>query len=483
MGNAKFDLLASARAEMLRQGFCPEFPHAVRQQVAHLRHLRAAANHIDLCHLLWSSIDHNSSKDLDQIEVAERVIPGQGGGIRLLVAIADVDSVVAKGSPVDEHACTEALSVYVPGRVFPMLPDELSTDLTSLAPDQNRLAVVVEMIVAPDGQVVSSNVFRALVRNHVQLGYGRVAAWLAGKGEKRDSLPEIQGQLQLQDEAARLLRKQRLSQGALHFDRVEAMPIIEDGQVVRIEARQKNRATELIEELMVAANEVMAQTLTRVGVAGIRRVVKSPERWPRIVQLAASYDSKLPDAADSGALAGFLNEQREKNADQYPELSLSVLKLMGPGEYMVLYPGGKQLGHFGLAANDYTHSTAPNRRFADLVTQRLIKSVLASQPAPYADEELERIARHCTLREDAARKVERTMQKRAAASALRRRVGQPFRAVVTGVTPKGVFVRVSDPPVEGRVVRGERGLDVGDRVRLTLLAVDPEKGFIDFGNK
>jgi VacB/RNase II family 3'-5' exoribonuclease len=477
MGNAKFDLQASARAEMLRQGFCPDFSEAVRQQIADFERLPATANNLDLRHLPWSSIDNNSSKDLDQIEVAERV----DGGIRLLVAIADVDSVVAKGSPIDERAGTEALSVYVPGQVFPMLPDELSTDLTSLAPDQDRLAVVIEMIVRFDGQVTGSNVFRALVRNHVQLTYGRVAAWLGGAGDSHAFLPEIREQLQLQDEAARVLRKQRLSQGALQFDRLEAMPIIEDGQVVRIETRQRNRATELIEELMVAANEVMAQTLTRAGVAGIRRVVKSPERWPRIVQLAASYDSKLPDAADSSALAGFLSEQREKNPDQYSELSLSVLKLMGPGEYMVLYPGGKQLGHFGLAANDYTHSTAPNRRFADLVTQRLIKSVLEGKTPPYADEELERIARHCTLREDAARKVERTMQKRAAAFALRRRVGQPFRAVVTGVTPKGVFVRVSDPPVEGRVVSGERGLDVGDRVRLTLLEVDPEKGFIDFG--
>lgn len=483
MAKAKFDLLESARAEMVREGFSPDFPSDVLDQAANVSSeakVLPSLGFQDLRHLLWSSIDNSSSKDLDQIEFAERL----GTGIRILVAIADVDEHVPVGSPVDRYARFEGTSVYAPGHVFPMLPPELSTNASSLLQDQDRLAIVVEMVVMPDGTVAEPHIYRALVRNRCQLSYGWVGPWLEGQGRVPDAiatLPEMQAQLRLQDEAAVCLRAQRHRLGALQFDRPEAVTIMSEGKVQRIEARQKNRAADLIEDFMIATNEAMANTLSRSGVSGIRRVVKSPERWPRIVAVAATYGFSLPSEPDGGALSTFLADQKQKDPDRFPDLSLSVMKLMGPGEYVLVQPGAGNAGHFGLASHDYTHSTAPNRRFADLVTQRLLKAMLEEKRSPYADDELEDIARSCTTREDAGRKVERAMNKRAAAFAIRSRVGQIFRAVITGANDRGVFARVADPPIEGRVIRGEKGLDVGDRVKLTLLSTDPERGFIDFG--
>jgi exoribonuclease-2 len=429
---------------------------------------------------LWSSIDNDTSRDLDQIEYGERV----AGGIRVLIGIADVDSDVAAKTPIDQHASEQTTTVYTEVRTFPMLPEELSTDLTSLNENADRLAVVVDFTVAADGSIASSAIRRALVRNKAQLAYDGVGSWLEGTAAapaKVAASADLQAQLRLQDAAAGALREKRHELGALDFDRMEATPVMSDGVVTGIAAHRKNKASSLIEDFMVAANEVMARTLTAAGVASIRRVVKVPERWPRIVDLAAQHGATLPGEPDSGALAAFLAKQKLADPVHYEDLSLAVIKLMGPGEYVVLRPGESSLGHFGLAAHDYTHSTAPNRRFADMVTQRLIKAVLAKQPVPYADSELDSIAGNCTLKEDAARKVERTMQKRVAAVALHDRIGQSFAAVVTGVTLKGVFVRVFDPPVEGRLMRGEHGLDVGDQLRVTLLSTDPQRGYIDFG--
>jgi VacB/RNase II family 3'-5' exoribonuclease len=478
----EFDLAAAARDEMIREGFNPDFPPGTDAQIAALKSRAAAtpdASVRDLRNLLWSSIDNDTSRDLDQIEVAERV----EGGIRILVGIADVDSDVSLRSPVDQHASSQTTTVYTGVKTFPMLPEDLSTDLTSLNEDSDRLALVVEMVVGGDGSLSGTNIYRALVRNRAQLTYNGVGPWLengANAPPKVAASADLQTQLKLQDEAATALREQRHRHGALEFDRVEAEPIIRDGQVHDIATRQANRATRLIEDFMVAANGVMARTLSQGGVAAIRRVVKSPERWDRIVELAARYGEKLPDQPDAEALNAFL--QRRKAADEvhYADLSLSVIKLMGPGEYVLARPGDEGVGHFALAVHDYTHSTAPNRRFADLVTQRLIKSTFNGHGTPYSEDELAHIAQNCTLKEDAARKVQRTMQKRIAAVALQGRVGQVFDGVVTGNTPKGVFVRVLNPPVEGRLVRGEHGLDVGDRVRVKLVSTDPQRGYIDF---
>ena len=474
-----FDLGAAARQEMIDHGFEPDFPPDAERQLASIQpHVDGELR--DLTGLLWSSIDNDDSRDLDQIEWAERA----PSGIRVLVGVADVDSLVTKGTPLDCHAARETTTVYTHVRTFPMLPERLSTDLSSLNENQDRAAVVIEFIVAADGTFHSPAIYRAKVRNRAQLAYNGVGPWLEGTAPappKIAASADLAAELKLQDEAAVALREARHRLGALTFDRLEAQPVMSDGEVKDIRARAANRAAHLIEDFMIAANEVMAQTLRQAGVSSIRRVVRAPERWARIVDLARPYGEKLPAEPDAGALNAFLMRRKQADPDHYPDLSLGVLKLMGPGEYVLERAADDPQGHFGLAAHDYTHSTAPNRRFADMVTQRLIKAQAAHAASPYSDAELDAIARNCTLKEDAARKVERAMTKRLAAAALRRRVGQSFSGVVTGVTPKGVFVRVLDPPVEGRLMRGERGLDVGDRVRVTLLSTDPERGYIDFG--
>jgi exoribonuclease-2 len=477
MVHDEFNLAAAARQEMIDRGFEPDFPPDVQHQLETLDP-RPAGGLRDLTALLWSSIDNDDSRDLDQIEWAERA----PGGIRVLVGVADVDSVVPKGTPIDSHAQRETTTVYTGIRTFPMLPEQLSTGLTSLNEGQDRAAVVIEMLVAADGSIGGESIYRARVRNRAQLTYSGVGAWLEGAAPppaKVAASADLQAQIKLQDEAAVALREARHRLGALTFDRQESQAVIADGNVKSIETRKSNRAAHLIEDFMIGANEVMARTLREARVSSIRRVVKAPERWARIVELAGRYGEKLPPEPDAGALSGFLMRRKAADPVHYPDVSLSVLKLMGPGEYVLMRPGDEEQGHFGLAAHDYTHSTAPNRRFADLVTQRLLKGLHAQ--APYADAELDAIAQACTQKEDAARKVERDMNKRLAAAALQNRVGQNFSAVVTGVTPKGVFVRVLDPPVEGRLMRGEQGLDVGDRLRVSLLSADPRRGFIDFG--
>ncbi len=477
-----FDLASAARQEMIGAGFHPDFPQGTTQQLAALKDAPPPTAHgdvRDLRNVLWSSIDNDTSRDLDQAEVAART----PGGIRIMIAIADVDSDVPIHSPIDKFAADQTTTVYTGIRNFSMLPEQLSTDLTSLNENTDRSAVVVEMLVAGDGSISAPGIYRAIVRNHAQLAYNAVGAWLEGTGDpppKVANSADLQAQLKLQDEAAQLLCEKRHRLGALDFDRVEAEPILSDGQVKSIATRQRNRASRLIEDFMVAANGVMARTLAQAGRSSISRIVRTPERWPRIVELAARYSQKLPADPDSGALNAFLMKLRENDAVHYGDVSLAVIKLMGPGEYVLTKAGQQELGHFALAAHDYTHSTAPNRRFADLVTQRLIKSVFANQPAPYSDQELDAIAKNCTLKEDAARKVERVMTKRIAAVALQKRIGDDFNAVVTGVTPKGVFVRVLGPPVEGLLIHGEQGVDVGDELRVKLVSADPRRGYLDF---
>lgn len=478
-----FDLAAAARQEMMDRGFHPDFPPEVERQLATLAakpQATVAGDVRDLRGLLWSSIDNDTSRDLDQIEVAGR----EAGGIRIMVGIADVDDDVPIGSPIDGHAAEETTSVYTGVRTFSMLPERLSTDLTSLNENADRLAVVVDLVVSADGAISSTGIYRALVRNRAQLTYNTVGPWLEGAGAapaKVAGPPDLLAQLKLQDQAAQALRQARYRMGALNFDRSEPEAVISNGKVTGISSRQKNRAGELIEDFMIASNEVMARTLMSAGVSSIRRVVKTPERWPRIVELAKQCGETLPPGPDARALNAFLQTQKAKDAVHYADLSLAVIKLMGPGEYVLVGPGDPGEGHFGLAVHDYTHSTAPNRRFADLVTQRLIKAVMARQPSPYADDQLASIARNCTLKEDAARAVERTMHKRIAAVALQDRIGSTFAAVVTGVTPKGVFVRTLNPPAEGLLIRGQSGVDVGDQLQVKLLSADPKRGFIDFG--
>jgi len=481
MNHTGFDLYAAAHQTMIDEGFHPDFPPDVEQQMAALRlhpELPSKDGVRDLRTMLWSSIDNDTSRDLDQAEVAERV----DAGIRVLVGIADVDADVPAGTPIDRHAASETTSVYTGVRTFPMLPEELSTGLTSLNENADRLAIVIEMVVGANGAVASGTVYRALVRNQAQLTYNGVGAWLEGTGPapaKVAASAALQAQLKLQDEASRLLQDERCRMGALNLDREEAEPVVTGGKVLGLTTRRKNRATDLIENFMVAANGVMARTLAQAGVSSIARVVRTPERWPRIVELAAQHGEKLPATPDSGALNELLLKKKVTDPEHYPDISLAVVKLMGPGEYVLARAGDPAIGHFALAAHDYTHSTAPNRRFSDTVTQRLIKSVIARAPAPYSDSQLDATAKNCTLKEDAARKVERVMNKRIAAVALQPRIGETFSAVVTGVTPKGVFVRVADPPAEGILIRGQ-GVDVGDQLKVKLVSTDPRLGYLDF---
>jgi VacB/RNase II family 3'-5' exoribonuclease len=473
------NLQAAAHEEMLDHGFHPDFPPQTQTQIASIKAAKPVAPGPavkDLRNLFWSSIDNDSSRDLDQIEYAEKQ---PDGSTRVLVGIADVDGSVPRGSAIDLHAADECVSVYTGVETFPMLPEELSTDLTSLNEDADRAAIIIDISVSPDGIVQSGQSYRALVRNHAQLTYDGVGPWLEQKGAappKVAASVELQTQLKIQDEAAQRMRTARFKSGALAIDSIETAPTMVNGQVTGMQLMLKNRATELIEDFMVAANEVIARLLSSSGAASIRRVVKTPERWPRIVELAATYGEKLPETPDSSALNNFLMKRKAVDPVHAPDLSLAIVKLMGPGEYIVERPGDAPQGHFGLAVHDYTHATAPNRRYADLVTQRLIKA-----GDSYTAADLDVVARNCTLREDMARKVERVMRKRIAAVALSNRIGQVFKGVVTGVTPKGTFVRIVDPPAEGRVVRGEQGLDVGDQVQVKLLETDSQRGFIDFG--
>jgi len=477
-----FDLQAAAKQTMLENGFEPEFPPQVGQQLSQLAthppQVAPGGAIRDLRNQLWSSIDNDTSRDLDQIEVAERLPTGQS---RVLIGIADVDTFVPKNTAIDQHAAKETTTVYTGIRNFSMLPEQLSTGTTSLLEGADKLSLVIEFVVDRDGRVNSSEVYRAVVRNKAQLTYDAVGAWLESKGAapvKVADSAELQSQLRLQDEAAQALRNERYRHGALNIETTEVRPVVLNQQVVGVVKQEKNRATELIEDFMIAANGVVARMLLQVS--SIRRVVKTPERWNRIVELAAQQGEQLPAEPDSKALNEFLTKRKAADPDHFADLSLAVIKLMGPGEYVLERPGDPEQGHFGLAVQDYTHSTAPNRRFADLVTQRLIKAVLANQPAPYSDDELAAIAANCTSKEDAARKVEREMSKRIAAVAMTGRIGEVFDAIVTGVTPHGTFVRVLQPHVEGLLARGQQGVDVGDKLRVKLLSTDVQRGYIDF---
>jgi VacB/RNase II family 3'-5' exoribonuclease len=476
-----FDLQTAARQLMLENGFEPDFPPAVQQQLAQIksRPPQAPANVRDLRDLLWSSIDNDTSRDLDQIEYAEKL---SDGTTKVLVGVADVDAFVPKGSPIDTHAAKETCTIYVGVRNFPMIPEELSTGTTSLLEVDGKLSMVVEYIVDGNGCITKEQVYPAMVTNKAQLAYNGVGAWLEDRGpapaKVAASVP-LQAQLKLQSEVAQALKTERHNHGALDIETIEVSPVMLNDKIVDLQKQEKNRATELIEDFMIAANGVVARTLEKARISSIRRVVKTPERWDRIVALAAEHGGKLPAVPDSKALNDFLQVRRAQDPDHFADVSLTVIKLMGSGEYVVERPGEPSPGHFGLAVQDYTHSTAPNRRFADVVTQRLIKSVIGHQKTPYTDDELSAIATNCTQKEDAARKVERGMSKRIAAVSMSSRLGQVFDAIVTGAGPKGTFVRVLNPHVEGMLMHGQ-GVDVGDKLRVKLVNADPQRGFIDF---
>lgn len=479
-------LQSIARRAMLERGLLPDFSSAAIAELEQLTHSTTASvdkNTIrDRRNLLWASIDNDDSRDLDQLTVAEAMPAGE---VKILVAIADVDSSVKMGAAIDEHARHNTTSVYTAAEIFPMLPERLSTDLTSLNLSQDRIAMVVEMVIGKDGTIQESMIYKAWVQNHAKLAYNSVAAWLekqSGLPGEISAVPGLAENLQLQDHTAQSMKKLRHLHGALSLETIEAKPVFDGDQIRTLEMEQKNRAKEIIENFMIAANGVTARYLSACGFPSIRRVVRTPKRWERIVEIAKDNKYELPERPDSKALEEFLVKQKAVDPIRFPDLSLTVIKLMGAGEYLAELPGGHAPGHFGLAVKDYAHSTAPNRRYPDLLTQRLLKAALEGQKTPYSKAELDVLAAHCTEAENAANKVERSVEKSAAALLLESRIGEQFDSVVTGASKKGTWVRLLSIPIEGKLVHGYEGLDVGHRLRVQLISVNVQKGYIDFKN-
>ena len=477
------DLKAIAGMAMEKYGFEPRFPKPVMQEVDALTDKAPSykgGTIKDLRSLLWSSIDNIDSMDLDQLEYCER---GPGGEIQVMVAVADVDSYVPKQCQTDKHAVHNGTSVYTGIVTFPMLPDRLSKNISSLLPDQDRLAVVAGYSILPDGSIRPGDIFRALVRNKAKLVYEALGEWLDGTGSipplVRD-LPGLKDQIQLQAEAARNLREKRMEQGALDLETIEPQPVLDGDKVRDLVVLKPNMARRVIEEFMVAANRTMVSRLGKAGIPMIQRVVRVPKYWDEIILTAASFGVNLPASPDVKVLASFLKTQKAADPERFPDLSLTIIKLLGPGEYMPLEPGMPPTGHFSMAITDYTHGTAPNRRYVDVINQRLLKSMLDKTPSPYTPDELKDRAVWLSDREKGSKKVERFMRKAAAAVLLQDRIGDVFEALVTGASEKGTYVRLINPPAEGRVIRGERGMWVGQNVNVRLLKTDPYNGFIDF---
>ncbi len=469
---------------MKERGFLPYFSRAVLSELENIQHVdrEAESPGKDLRHLLWASIDNDDSLDLDQLTVAE-TLPDKMA--KILVAVADVDALVKKDSAIDEHARQNTTSVYTAAKTFPMLPEKLSADLTSLKYDEDRPATVIEMVISDAGEMQSSDIYRALVRNHAKLAYNSVAAWLEGQGPMPGAVAVVPGlaeNLRTQDRMAQQLKALRHEHGALDLQTLEVRPVFAGDEIRDLRVEERNRAKEIIEDFMIAANGVTARFLYGKKIPSLRRIVRSPKRWGRIVEIAAQHNFRLPPEPDSRALASFLDAQKAADPLRFPDLSLSVIKLLGPGEYVVEFPGETAPGHFGLAVKDYTHSTAPNRRFPDLITQRILKKTLGGSPMAYSPDELRELAPHCTEKEDDANKVERLVAKSAAAMLLASRIGEQFDAICTGAADKGTWVRIFHPPIEGRLLYGYEGVDVGNRLRVQLIHTDAEKGYIDFKN-
>jgi VacB/RNase II family 3'-5' exoribonuclease len=467
---------------MKERGLLPDFSSAAQAQAKNITTaaVDSAGKARDLRDLLWASIDNDDSRDLDQLTVSA---PGKNGAVRVLVAIADVDSTVRRDTPIDDHARINTTSVYTAAEIFPMLPEKLSTDLTSLGEGEDRLAMVVDMTVTADGHVAESEIYRALVRNQAKLAYDSVAAWLDGAAPPPKRVTAVKGmeeQLRIQDRTARAMKTRRYERGSLALDTQKTRAVFDGDILSGLSTDTKNRAKDLIEDFMIAANTASADHLEKHRFPSLRRVLRVPDRWERIGELAASLGDELPLVPSARALAEFLSRRREAEPNTFSDLSLSVVKLLGRGEYVLKVPGQAVPGHFGLAVSDYTHSTAPNRRFPDVIEQRLLKASLAGNSIPYGHDELERLATHCTDQESNADRVERQVRKSAAALLLEGRVGERFDAIVTGASPKGTWVRILNPRVEGKLVSGFKGLDVGDRAKVELRHTDVEHGFIDF---
>ena len=472
-----------ARRAMIKRGLIPDFSH---EAIAELEGIKMPAvadgeKVRDLRNLLWASIDNDDTRDIDQLTAAQAM---SGDSVKILVAVADVDALVKNGSAIDDHARRNATSVYTAAETFPMLPEKLSTNLTSLSFNDGRLAIVVELAIGRDGALLAFDIYRACVCNRAKLAYNSMAAWLEGTGNPPEALASVNGldeNLRLQERAAQTMKNLRRRQGALNLETVEARPVFDGNEIRDLEVERKNRARIIIEEFMIAANVVAARYLVSKKFPCLRRAVGTPKRWDRIVEIAGEHGFELPQKPDSRALEEFLMKEKGIDPQRFPDLSLSVIKLIGPGEYIADTPGDAAVpGHFGIAVGAYTHCTAPNRRYVDLVVQRLLKAAVGGTPVPYSRDELQALAINCTEKENAGGKVERQVFKSAAAILFESRIGEEFNAIVTGAAPKGTWVRLAQPPVEGKLVEGFHGVDVGHIIRVQLIHTDVESGFIDF---
>lgn len=481
--NERVDMDSLAKNVMQKHGFDPDFPDSVLMELNSIDGPVAFGPELparDLRKLLWCSIDNVDSRDLDQLTYAEKL---ENGNWKIYVSVADVDVLVPQNTAIDRHASVNTTSIYTPTKIFPMLPEKLSTDFTSLNPAEDRLSMVVEIELNKEGEFVRYDIYQAWVRNYAKLNYPSISAMLEGSTDVPDVVKQVdklEEQLRLQDEIAQTLRRMREKLGALSFDTIETKAVIENDTIVDIRRTVKGRADKVIENFMIAANTATSKFLNDHQFPIIRRVVRTPLRWERIVSVAAEIGEKLPWHPDSKALEEMLLRQQKADPDKFPDLSLTIIKLLGRGEYVADFYGDRPIGHFGLALREYTHSTAPNRRYPDLITQRLLKAAINKKRIPYSKEALITLASHCTDKEDDADKVERHLHKSAAAVMLRPRIGEVFEGIITGASEKGIWIRISKPCVEGKVMHGVEGLDVGDRIKVRLFYVDVPNGFIDF---
>lgn len=475
------DLAQLANQIMRERGLQPEFSKDELQQLSQINNpAPLPSNFVDLRSLLWCSIDNDDSRDLDQLTYAEK---GSDTKITLWVAIADVDALVKKDTPIDVHARINTTSVYTPAKIFTMLPEKLSTNLTSLNENEERVTMVVKFQINQTGDILNSSIFQALVHNYAKLTYDAIGGWLEGRNPISDNakkVPGLENALKTQHEAAQILRKRRHEAGSLTLESSEAEVKVTNNNQIVIQLSRHNFAHQLIEEFMIATNRIMAQRFNEAKISSLRRVVRIPKYWDRIVEIANGFGEDLPQNPDSKALDAFLIKRQKADPVSFPDLSLTVIKLLGRGEYIVENDKESPVGHFALALSDYTHSTAPNRRFPDLISQRQYKAFLQGEKTPYALEELQRLATHCTQQEDAAMKVERQVNKSAAAAFLSSQIGTIFKGIITGASEKGTWVRIFQPAVEGKIIRGYERLNIGDKVSVQLKYVDIPKGFIDF---
>ena len=476
------DLSRIAVIVMKEKGLEPDFSKEIHDQLSEINSpgIDDDPKIQDLTHLLWCSLDNDDSRDLDQLTTCTEI---SNGSYKIFIAIADVDVLIKKNTPIDEHAQLNTASVYTSARIFPMLPEKLSTNLTSLNFNEPRLALVTEIVIGSTGDVQGSTIYRAKVLNKAKLAYDAVSDWIIGNSPVPlaiSSVPGMDLQITNQDQIAQKLRAKRHEAGSLQLEIFQPKAIFEGERIIGIAEQEHNRGRQLIEEFMIATNESTAHFLQKKGIPSLRRIVRSPDRWLRIVELAKQYGEALPNDPDSKALSEFLAKRHLADPLRFPDLSLIVVKLMGPGEYVLERPGADPIGHFGLAVQDYMHSTAPNRRYPDLITLRMLKHAIANQPSPYDNQELYSLAVHCTTQEDAIRKVERRVRKSEAALFLEPYIGKDFDGVITGITPNYGWVRIFNPPAEGMLLKLPRDAAIGNKLRVKLVSTDVELGHINF---